>query len=419
MKSKIYEKEDDENEKLKNKEKEDKKGKFKKITNAFSKSFIPPQNSQNSKWRDLQIRTIWSLIMIISFLLILALGHVYCAILVLIIVICINSELIDISRYKEKNAEIKNYYLISWGIFFLGIYFLYIKNLKYKLAFLYRFSLTNYLLTYHTFICFMLYMIFFFIFINSLQTGYYRYQFRQFTYNHIIILIFGISSSLIINNIFNGLIWFLLPASCVIVNDISAYIWGRMFGKHQLTPLSPKKTWEGYIGALFTTLLWSYCFSEFLVQYEFMLCPVNQVNFIPFNIFNMKCNTSKFTKIYNVMWEFPIFGKFSFNLKNIHFHSFAMAMFSSLLAPLGGLFASAFKRSLKIKDFADTIPGHGGLTDRMDCQLLNGVFTTVWLYQFVFYDEKKIIYNLYKKIDKMSFAQKEYIYDFLKKNLRF
>jgi phosphatidate cytidylyltransferase len=192
-----------------------------------------------------------------------------------------------------------------------------------------------------------------------------------------------------------------------------------MFGKHQLTPLSPKKTWEGYIGALFTTLLWSYCFSEFLVGYEFMLCPVNQINFIPFNIFNMKCDTSKFTKIYNVMWEIPIIGKITFNLKNIHFHSAAMAMFSSLVAPLGGLFASAFKRSLKIKDFADTIPGHGGLTDRMDCQLLNGVFTTVWLYQFVFYDEKKIIYNLYKKIDKMSYEQKEYIYDFLKKNLRF
>ena len=412
MKSKIYEKEDDENEKLKNKENEEKKG-----TNTFNKSSITSQNSQSSKWRDLQIRTIWSLIMVISFLLILALGHIYCAILVLIIVICINSELIDISRYKEKNSEIKNYYLISWGIFLLGIYFLYIKNIKYKLAFLYRFPIINYLLTYHTFICFMLYMIIFFIFINSLQAGNYRYQFRQFTYNHIIILIFGISSSLIINNIFNGLIWFLLPASCVIVNDISAYIWGRMFGKHQLTPLSPKKTWEGYIGALFTTLLWSYCFSEFLVGYEFMLCPVNQINFIPFNIFNMKCDTSKFTKIYNVMWEIPIIGKITFNLKNIHFHSAAMAMFSSLVAPLGGLFASAFKRSLKIKDFADTIPGHGGLTDRMDCQLLMGVFTYVWLSQFYFFDEKKVLNSLVKQIEGMKSEDRLRVYKYIGKSL--
>ena len=57
-------------------------------------------------------------------------------------------------------------------------------------------------------------------------------------------------------------------------------------------------------------------------------------------------------------------------LKKIHFHTFFLGLFASLLAPLGGLFASGFKRAIKIKDFADLIPGHGGLTDRMDCQIL-------------------------------------------------
>jgi len=47
-----------------------------------------------------------------------------------------------------------------------------------------------------------------------------------------------------------------------------------------------------------------------------------------------------------------------------------MGLFASLLAPLGGFFASGFKRAIKIKDFGTTIPGHGGLTDRMDCQML-------------------------------------------------
>jgi phosphatidate cytidylyltransferase len=32
-------------------------------------------------------------------------------------------------------------------------------------------------------------------------------------------------------------------------------------------------------------------------------------------------------------------------------------------------FASGFKRAFKIKDFGDSIPGHGGITDRMDCQV--------------------------------------------------
>ena len=49
-------------------------------------------------------------------------------------------------------------------------------------------------------------------------------------------------------------------------------------------------------------------------------------------------------------------------------HALAMATFASLVAPFGGFFASGFKRAFDIKDFGDSIPGHGGMTDRMDCQ---------------------------------------------------
>lgn len=49
-------------------------------------------------------------------------------------------------------------------------------------------------------------------------------------------------------------------------------------------------------------------------------------------------------------------------------HAIVLAMFASIIAPFGGFFASGFKRSFKIKDFGDSIPGHGGMTDRMDCQ---------------------------------------------------
>ncbi len=49
-------------------------------------------------------------------------------------------------------------------------------------------------------------------------------------------------------------------------------------------------------------------------------------------------------------------------------HALAMATFASLVAPFGGFFASGFKRAFNLKDFGDSIPGHGGMTDRMDCQ---------------------------------------------------
>lgn len=49
-------------------------------------------------------------------------------------------------------------------------------------------------------------------------------------------------------------------------------------------------------------------------------------------------------------------------------HCLVLASFASLVAPFGGFFASGFKRAFNLKDFGDSIPGHGGMTDRMDCQ---------------------------------------------------
>ncbi len=54
---------------------------------------------------------------------------------------------------------------------------------------------------------------------------------------------------------------FLLPASLIVINDIMAYFFGVFFGKTPLIKLSPKKTWEGFIGASITTVL-----SAFIVR---------------------------------------------------------------------------------------------------------------------------------------------------------
>ena len=54
-------------------------------------------------------------------------------------------------------------------------------------------------------------------------------------------------------------------------------------------------------------------------------------------------------------------------------------LFRSLVAPFGGFFASGFKRAFNIKDFGASIPGHGGVTDRMDCQFLMGLFSYLYV----------------------------------------
>ena len=47
---------------------------------------------------------------------------------------------------------------------------------------------------------------------------------------------------------FEALIWFILPILMVVINDVMAYMFGFFFGKTPLIKLSPKKTWEGFIG---------------------------------------------------------------------------------------------------------------------------------------------------------------------------
>jgi phosphatidate cytidylyltransferase len=64
-------------------------------------------------------------------------------------------------------------------------------------------------------------------------------------------------------------------------------------------------------------------------------------------------------------------------------HSLSLSVFSSVIGPFGGFFASGFKRAFKIKDFGDVIPGHGGIMDRFDCQFLMATFVNVYISSFI------------------------------------
>ena len=96
---------------------------------------------------------------------------------------------------------------------------------------------------------------------------------------------------------------------------------------------------------------------------------MKDITCIPFT--KNECAVMELGKDFTLKYLIPLTSyELTIPLKIIHFHTFFLGLFASLLAPLGGIFASGFKRAIKIKDFANLIPGHGGVTDRMDCQIL-------------------------------------------------
>lgn len=84
-----------------------------------------------------------------------------------------------------------------------------------------------------------------------------------------------VEAHFIMNNVFEGMIWFFLPVSLVICNDIFAYICGITFGRTQLIKLSPKKTVEGFVGAWILTVVFGVGMTNVLMRYKYFICPVN------------------------------------------------------------------------------------------------------------------------------------------------
>ncbi|KAI9187189.1 hypothetical protein LWI28_025302 [Acer negundo] len=173
-----------------------------------------------------------------------------------------------------------------------------------------------------------------------------EYQFSQYAWTHMILIVVFAQSSFLVANIFQGILWFLLPASLIAINDVAAYFFGIFFGKTPLIKLSPKKTWEGFIGASVAT------FANILGRFQWLTCPRK----VP----------SKGISVLPVQW-----------------HALRLGLFASIISPFGGFFAIGFKRAFKIKDFVDSIPGHGGVTDRNDCQMVMAVFTYIYHQSFV------------------------------------
>merc|ERR1711998_70857 len=111
---------------------------------------------------------------------------------------------------------------------------------------------------YHDYITFIGYSVCFVTTVLTLKEGLYRAQINILSFTVLALSLFVIQMKMAIFNVFQGLVYFLLPLLLVAVNDSFAYFSGycfgrKVFGKRVFLSLSPNKTWEGFIGGgLFT-----------------------------------------------------------------------------------------------------------------------------------------------------------------------
>ena len=130
-----------------------------------------------------------------------------------------------------------------------------------------------------------------------------------------------------------GFGWTVLAFVATWLNDTLAYFAGRFFGRHKMLPtISPKKTWEGFIGGAIGSILAA-----------FIVLAVFPSDWVP---------------------GLTIAG------------CFLVGGVAAVLGPTGDLVESMLKRAAGVKDSGGLIPGHGGLLDRIDALL----FVGPWVY---------------------------------------
>ena len=140
----------------------------------------------------------------------------------------------------------------------------------------------------------------------------------------IVISLFFSTLTILRSDAGHGLYYLILVFTTAWGGDTGAYMVGRFFGKHKLAPhVSPKKTVEGFIGGVATSVLFSVIMG--------------------------------------------LIVRFAVGTENVPFAVYiAMGLFGGIFAVIGDLSASVVKRNYNIKDYGKLIPGHGGIMDRFD-----------------------------------------------------
>ena len=170
---------------------------------------------------------------------------------------------------------------------------------------------------------------------------------EKVSYTLLGIIYVSVFFSQIINLYFLGAVFPLILQVLVWVSDTSAGIVGvaigRKFFKNGFTEISPKKSVEGALGSIIFTGL------------AFMLIVVLYIE---------KINGATVGEV---------------------FLSFIIGAIISVVAQIGDLIESLFKRECGVKDSGTILMGHGGVLDRFDSMILVLPFVTMVLYFFHLY----------------------------------
>ncbi|KAK1283039.1 Phosphatidate cytidylyltransferase [Acorus calamus] len=356
--------------------------------------------------------------MIGGFVLIIYLGHLYIWAMVVVIQFFMTKELFNLLRKVNEDRQLPGFRSLNWFFFFTAMLCTYGRFLSRQFVNTVTsdkllFRTVSGLVKYQMFICYLLYIIGFVWFILSLKKKLYKYQFGQYAWTHMILLLVFVQSSFTVANIFEGIFWFLLPASLIVINDIAAYFFGFFFGRTPLIKLSPKKTWEGFIGASVATILSAFLLANLLGHFQWLTCPRKDLS-----TGWLHCDPGPVFKpeYYSLPQWFPFLKEVE--VLPVQWHALALGLFASIIAPFGGFFASGFKRAFKLKDFGDSIPGHGGITDRMDCQMVMAVFAYIYHQSFIVQQDLSVEMILDQILRSLTYEEQHILYEQLGKILQ-